>query len=174
MLKKNNLLLIVIILQISFFAIWSFVENKKLFNPQSKEILVEVLPVDPRDFISGNYFILAYKFNDAWRFKKKYITYHLRKKKGQIIYATLEKKDKYYLPTHISYTKPQKIKINQAIIKGKIGSYGNLEFGIEKYFINENKEQPNARKDKIEVLLKIDNNFSPRIKELYINDQKFR
>ncbi len=169
--KRSILLLIIVVSQAMFFLTWSFVEYSKLSDPKAKEILVKTIPIDPRDLISGNYFILRYEFNDSWRFKKKYR--NLYRKRGNTIYAVLEKKDQYYVPNYIINTKPQKIKENQVVIKGKIGVYGRLEYGIEKYFINENTKEPNPRKDKIEVLIVIDKNFSPKIRKLYVNDEEF-
>jgi len=169
--RRNILLLILVGLQAGFFLSWSVIEYSKLSNPKAQDILVKTIPVDPRDFISGNYFILHYKFNNIWDFKKK--AGNLYKKQGDTIYAILEKEDKYYVPNYISYTKPQKIKENQAVIKGAVGKYRRLEYGIEKYFINEGIKEPNPRKDKIEVLLTIGTDFSPRIKKLYVNDKEF-
>ena len=169
--KRNILLLILAGLQAVFFLSWSVIEYSKLSNPKAQDILVKTIPIDPRDFISGNYFILRYKFNNIWDFKKK--PGNLYKKQGNTIYAILEKEDKYYVLNYISYTKPQKIKQNQAVIKGAVVKYKRLEYGIEKYFINEGTKEPNTREDKIEVLLTIGTDSSPRIKKLYVNDKEF-
>jgi uncharacterized membrane-anchored protein len=169
--KRNILLLILVLLQAGFFLSWSIIEYSKLYNPKAKDIFVKTIPIDPRDFISGNYFILHYRFNNIREFRRK--AKNLYKKQNNTIYATLEKKDKYYVPIYVSHIKPQKIKKNQAVIKGKIKKYGRLEYGIEKYFINEGTKEPNLRKDKIEVLLAVGTDFSARIKKLYVNDKEF-
>ena len=169
--KKTKLLLLIVGLQVLFFLSWSFSEHSKLSDPEANEILVKTEPVDPRDLISGNYFILNYKFSRSWNFKKKQNLY--KKKRGLTVYAVLEKKGKYYEPNYISFAKISKVAKNQVIIKGKIKYGSRLEYGIEKYFINENTKEPNSRNDKIEVLLTIDKNFSARIKKLYVNDEEF-
>ena len=169
--KRNILLLMLVGLQAIFLLTWSLVEYSKLSDPEAEEILVKTIPIDPRDLISGNYFILRYEFSDSRSFKKKSL--NLYKRQGDEIYAVLEKKNQYYSPNYITYNKPQKIKKNQVVIKGKVGKYRRLEYGIEKYFINENTAEPNPRKDKIEVLLAIGKDYSPRIKKLYVNDKEF-
>lgn len=172
--KKNNILLLILVgLQALFFLSWSFIENSKLSNLTAQEIFVQTIPIDPRDFISENYFVLNYKFNHIRELKKQENLSSLHKKKDKIIYAILEKEGKYYVPSYISYTKPKKLKAGQAIIKGFVGSYGRLEYGVEKYFINEYTKEPDPRKDKIEILLIIGEDFSPRIKKLYVNDKEF-
>ena len=169
--QKNILLYLVVSLQVSFFLLWSFSEQQKLSDPQAKDILVRTIAIDPRDLISGNYFILHYEFNDSWRFKKK--KRNLYKKQGQIVYTVLQKNGLYYTPKYISYTMPKKIKEDQAIIKGKVIKYNRIEYGIERYFINENTSEPDTQQDKIEVLITIDHNFIPKIKDLYVNNLKF-
>ena len=170
--KKRNTLVFLVGIQAIFFLSWFFIEHSKLSDPKSKDILVKIVPIDPRDFISGNYFILRYEFGSALRFKKKKPR-DLYKKQGKTIYAILEKEGKYYKPNYIKYSKPQKIKESQIAIKGKIGRRGRLEYGIEKYFINENTREPNPREDNIEVLLTIGEDFLPRIKKLYVNNKEF-
>ena len=77
MLSKRNkiLLLAVVIFQLVFFSGWYLLESAKLSDPKSKVILVRIVPVDPRDFISGNYMILNYEFSSSWSFKNNKQTY---------------------------------------------------------------------------------------------------
>ena len=71
MLSKNKLLFLVVAIQALFFIGWYYLEYNKLHNPSSKVILVKTIPVDPRDYLSGNYFTLRYEFSDLWHFKNK-------------------------------------------------------------------------------------------------------
>lgn len=170
--RRNILLLILVGLQAGFFLSWSIIEYSRLSDPKAQDILVKTMPVDPRDFISGNYFILHYKFNDHWRFKKRPKDI-FRKRGGTTIYAVLEKDGEYYVPSYITYNKPKKIKDDQVVIKGQKAKRSGLEYGIEKYFINEGTKEPHPRRDKIEALLTIGKDFSPRIKKLYVNGKEF-
>ncbi|MFT7087161.1 MAG: putative membrane-anchored protein [Rickettsiales bacterium] len=161
--RKKSLLISIIFLQVLFFVFWAVSNELKLTNPKSKTILLETIPVDPRDLISGNYFILNYKIsqsgfsgNDLWN--------------GEI-FAVLKKQDQYYVLDYFSKTKPAKIKENQVVLEGE-KKRGRIKYGIEKYFINENTKTP-TRSDKVDVLLNIDDNFKPVIIKIYVNDKEF-
>lgn len=169
--KKNKALFIAVLLQIIFFGTWFVLEANKLSDPKSKIITVKTTPVDPRDLISGKYIILNYEFSNGWRFKSKET--HLDEKWGQEIYVVLTQKDRLFVPDYISFEKP-KIKEGQAAIRGKVGQYGRIEYGIEKYFINEELKEPDSRTDNIEVILVIDKNFNPTIQSVMVNGVEFK
>jgi len=167
--NKNKLLLIVAILQISFFICWYWLENNKLQNPKSQEILVKTTPLDPRDYLSGNYFILNYEISNINNYKdnKK-----IDKSKSTEIYAVLKKDKEWFVADYITINRP-KVREDQVAIKGTINpDSANIIFGIEKYFINENTNEPNRDK-KIEVLLIIGDDYSARIKAVLVDGVEF-
>ena len=169
--SKNKLLFLVAIVQICFFSGWYFLEHQKLSNPTSKTILVKTLPVDPRDYLSGNYLTLRYEFSNLWSFEgdnKK-----IREAAGSEIYVVLKQSESYYIPDYISLEKPL-VRDNQVAIKGKyLSSFGAIEYGIEKYFINENLKEP-KREDKVEVLLVVADDLTAQIKSVMVNGKEFR
>ena len=66
------------------------------------------------------------------------------------------------------------IKDNQVAIKGKyINNSMSIEYGIEKYFINENTKSPKIS-DKVEVVLIVGEGLKPRIKNLIVNNIEFQ
>ena len=164
--NKNFLLAIVIILQMLFFITWSLIEESKQSNPNAKTILLETVPIDPRDYLSGNYFTLSYAISNIGSFHK------YDKMRSGTIFAILKEQGKYYVPDYISSNKPEKIRNDQVIIKGQSDVW-HINYGIEKYFINQNTKTPN-RTDKVDVLVNIDKNSSPRIVKLYVNGQEFQ
>jgi uncharacterized membrane-anchored protein len=184
MLSKNKLLILIATIQILFFTGWYYLEYKKLHNPISKIILVKTVPVDPRDYLSGNFFTLRYEFSDFWYFgdnseKIKQtgteINAFLQKsgETGNEIYAVLKKNDIWYVPDYFSLEKPL-IKNDQVIIKGKFNKASQLiDYGIEKYFINENIKEPKFG-DKLEVMLVVGDDLTARIKSLIINGNEFK
>lgn len=184
MLSKNKLLVLIAVIQVLFFTGWYYLEYKKLHNPKSKIILVKTVPVDPRDYLSGNYFTLKYEFSDLWYFRDKNeriketgtkIHAFLQKsgEAGNEIYAVLKKKDLWYVPDYFSLEKPS-INSNQVAIKGKYNRASQqIEYGIEKYFINENIKEPKFG-DKVEVSLLVGDDLTARIKSLVINGNEFK
>jgi uncharacterized membrane-anchored protein len=171
--KKNrkNLLFLVVLLQALFFSTWFYIEKSKLSDPQSKTILVKTAPVDPRDFISGNYFTLNYEFSNSGGFKKRAVA-SIYQHNGKAVFAVLQKEGERFVPEYFTFNKPQ-IKSNQVAIKGMVEK-NRFKFGIEKYFISENQKEPNSRKDKVEVMLIIDENLQARIKGLMVNGEEFK
>ena len=62
------------------------------------------------------------------------------------------------------------IKNNQVAIKGRYNKISQkIEYGIEKYFINENIKEPKMG-DKVEVILSVEDDLTPRIKNVLINN----
>jgi len=57
--------------------------------------------------------------------------------------------------------------------KNKKTGYYSIEYGIEKYFINENTKAPKID-DKVEVILIVGEDLTPRIKNLIVNDVEFK
>lgn len=168
---KNKLLFLVAAIQVLFFVGWYCLEHNKLHNPESQTILVKTVPVDPRDYLSGNYLTLRYEFSDLWRFKGK--NQSIKEASGNEIYAVLKKDGSSYVPDYVSLEKPL-VRDDQVVIKGKYtGNFGRIEYGIEKYFINENTKEP-KREDKVEVMLVVGDDLTARIKNLVVNDNEFK
>ena len=85
----------------------------------------------------------------------------------------LKKNDLWYVPDYFSLEKPS-IKNDQVVIKGKFNKASQqIEYGIEKYFINENIKEPKFG-DKVEVSLTVGDDLTARIKSLIINDIEFK
>ena len=168
--NKNKLIALIAIVQIMFFVIWYFLENHKLNNPKSQEILVKTYPIDPRDYLSGNYFILNYQISNINNFDENK---KIDKTKKTEIFAILKKDKTLYIPDYISLEKPL-IRDDQVAI---IGTYNpnnfRIEYGIEKYFINENTKEPDREKN-IEVLLIIGEDYSARIKAVLVDGVEFK
>ena len=101
---KNKLLFAAATIQVLFFMGWYCLEHNKLHNPESQIIMVKTVPVDPRDYLSGNYLTLRYEFSDLWRFKGK--NQNIKEASGNEIYAVLKKDGSWYVPDYVSLEKP--------------------------------------------------------------------
>lgn len=195
MLSRNKLLFLIATIQVLFFSGWYYLESKKLNEPTSKTILVKTVPVDPRDFLSGNYLILRYEFSNLLiqknirsersRKAEEKIYYPIQenektegngaesKKTETEIYAVLKKDNIWYVPDYFSYKKPS-LSNDQVAIKGKYNKYSReIEYGIEKYFINEDNKEPKME-DKVEVSLIVGDDSIARIKNVMVNDIPFK
>ena len=101
-------------------------------------VLVRVQPVDPRDLFRGDYVILSYDFSrtppeaiqglsetDRWS----------RKTEGRPVYVTLvpDSDGVHMRAGQVSLLKP----VKGPFLKGQMGRYGRMEFGIEAYYVQE-------------------------------------
>lgn len=171
--QRNKLLIAVAIIQIIFFVSWYCLEDYKLQNPESTEITLETAPVDPRDLLSGNYFSLSYEMSNMNNFSNHHLIPTDNISKYREVYALLIK-GRYNCSPHLLFFSKPRLKKNEIAIKGKL--YRNspiIEYGIEKYFLNENTQVPDTNDD-IRVKLIIDKNFEARIKALIVNGRPFK
>lgn len=152
-----------------FFAGWSSIEHYQINREKNKRILLEAIPVDPRDLISGNYFILNYKVNNL----KSFDNYQdIVLKNDDKVYAVLKKNEDYFVPYKVFLYKPKITVKNFVVIKGNI-KYDRIDYGIEKFFINEKQKEP-TRDDKVEVSISIDKSLKVRIKKVFVNGQEIK
>ncbi|MSU78934.1 MAG: hypothetical protein EXS16_12670 [Gemmataceae bacterium] len=105
---------------------------------------VRVQPVDPRDLMRGDYVILSYEFS-----RQLPPNWDGMGRQGQPIYVTLvrEADGKHWRGAHSSFEKPHK----GPFLKGKMNQRGQLEFGIEQFFVQESKglEYENAVRSRL-------------------------
>jgi uncharacterized membrane-anchored protein len=101
-------------------------------------VLVRVMPVDPRDLFRGDYVILSYDFshtpqdgieglsaNDQWSSKWE----------GRTVYVPLvQDSDRvHWRAEKVTVVKPA----TGPFLKGQMGRYGSLKFGIEAFYVQE-------------------------------------
>jgi uncharacterized membrane-anchored protein len=102
-------------------------------------VLVRVQPVDPRDLFRGDYVILSYDFS---RVSPEGILGLSEKERGS--WSKLEGRA-VYVPlvrdtngVHYRAEKVTAVKPDAGLfLKGQMGRYGALEFGIEAYYVQE-------------------------------------
>ena len=102
-------------------------------------MLVRVVPVDPRDLFRGDYVILSYDFSRTPREGIEGLSLEERgswqKLEGRPVYVPLVRDS---IPGHwrserVTLVKPA----GGPFLKGQMGRYGSLEFGIEAYYVQE-------------------------------------
>lgn len=166
--KKTSLLIFLFLITISLLTFVG-IEEYNLNNPKHQKALLKTLPVDPRDLLSGNYFILNYEISNP----NNFTNYSPHIYQNEItVYAILEKNNKHFIPKYLSLQKPKSLNNNEIAIKGKF-SNRRIKYGIEKYFINENQKEPN-RSDNTEVLVTISKSHKARIYKIFVNDEEYK
>lgn len=101
---------------------------------------VRVEPVDPRDFLRGDYVILSYQFSRLpfdprfGKFEKAGFG-DIRELKGREIYVQLapEGDGKHWHAVEYSLEPPAK----EPYLKGKINDFGLITYGIESFYVQE-------------------------------------
>lgn len=104
--------------------------------------LVRVQPVDPRDWLRGDYVILSYEFSRLQRdgrtdFNVDQQFMFPEKLRDVPIYVTLarEPDGRHWQAVRFSREHPKE----GPFLRGKMNQFGMLEFGIESYFVQEGK-----------------------------------
>ena len=119
---------------IAIALIWLGIVSGILFYNEmlivkGQEVLLKIAPVDPRDFLRGDYVSLHYDINEMPKNSKYYGEY--RHFKG---FVTLKKqKDGTFIVDEVLETKPQK----QLFLKGEVRGKNIYYNGINKYFVKE-------------------------------------
>ena len=157
------------------------IASKQYTISTGKKVLLETVPVDPRDFLRGDYIILNYKISDL---DLSIVSPNKSDfKPGKNIYVKLEPREKYWAA--VSIKEKNDIKTDEIIVKGKIKhnyQQGHLmvSYGIENYFVPEGKgkeiEQSMRRGsgNTVSVEAIVDKFGNAVINKLYINDNEVK
>jgi uncharacterized membrane-anchored protein len=162
-------------------VLWVIVAAAMIISKQStlrsgKTVVLETVPVDPRDLLRGDYVILRYKIStlDLDHVKSEKPDY----KSGEVIYVRLEPKEKFWEATAVQAKRSAD---NKIYIRGKV-SYcysKKLEviYGIESYFVPEGEGKEiersmQGRKSSVSVEVVVDSSGNALIKKVYIDKDR--
>lgn len=95
-------------------------------------VMLRTFPVDPRDYLRGDYIILNYEISQIptstpWQVRE-----------NDDVFVVLEEKDGF---AHTSRIQPWKPGYGERFIKGRV-RHGRIEFDLEKYFVPEGLGTP--------------------------------
>ncbi|MCL2145288.1 MAG: GDYXXLXY domain-containing protein [Endomicrobia bacterium] len=169
--KKYFLLL----LSAWFLMIGSYTVYKESLLRYGKEVMLRVIPVDPRDLFRGDYVILSYEISSISGEQKIFGSYgeDAEEEKiyyGETVYVALIEDGEYYKGGNIYKSRPKR----GLFIKGKIRD-GAIVYGIENFFVpeGEGKIIEDARnRNKVSAKVFINSYGSALVKELYIDGKK--
>lgn len=149
-------------LQLLFFVGWALREESKLGDGVGHSILVRTVPVDPRDILRGQYMRLAYEWT-----RTGIAGMEESPPQGSEVWVVLGPEGEFYAPLRAERERPVLASPDEVAIHGRVGEWGRLEFGIEKYFVPEGTETPTAKE--LTVRLRVGNDGVPRIETVYRN-----
>jgi len=179
---KQTKFILAILLQI--FIIFAIVIFKVSVLTGGTEVLLKIQPVDPRDWLRGDYATFQYNISyiDSYLFGNEKI------RNGDTVYVILQKDKKYWIAQKVQKTKPTGK--NQIFIKGKVVS-GGLEsqakffshqrfrrsrihviYGIEEYYIPEGKARGFSFWNKKAIAkVSIDKDGNAVLKRIYVGNK---
>jgi uncharacterized membrane-anchored protein len=155
-------------LQVALFGLWAASEQAR-FDPEAgTSILVEVVPVDPRDLLRGQYFRLGYKFSRPQSFGVATPEAFDDTPEGSPVWVVLAPAGRFHEPLRVELAPPAGLGADEVLILGRKASW-SLEFGIERYFVPEGTPTPEI--DDLTVRLRVADDGSVRIEKVYLHDR---
>ena len=170
---KLKFLILVLALQSAWILGTTFVHERALIT--GEVIMLETRPVDPRDFLRGDYVILNYKISDvpSGRFAPV-VTNGLPA--GKIVYVALQKKGQFHEVVRAS-TEALTAREGEVILKGRTRYWWNtsegtihVEYGLERFYVREGTGSPSG---KITVEAAVPSSGQARIKQAYIDGRPY-
>jgi uncharacterized membrane-anchored protein len=167
MMTKRTKFILAGALQVAIIAAMIIVKMAILGN--GTEVLLPIMPVDPRDMLRGDYIDLSYRISNIPSYMQEGQPY----KSGETVYVVLRPTEGKSFAEKIQKTKPTAETI---FIKGRVVSnYGslNVKYGIEQYFIPEGKGQRinSAITNNSVAVVVIDSNGNAVLKHLLVNNK---
>jgi len=180
MTKQTKFILAIALQVVIIFAIIIF---KLSVLISGTEVMLRIAPVDPRDWLRGDYVTFQYDISNLGA----YYSSDEQIRNGDVVYVVLRQSGKYWVAQNVQKTKPTG---DELFIKGKVESggiesqadqfsypyFGNsslhIVYGIEQYFIPEGKGKNFSFGNKeVAAMVVIDNNGNAAIKKIYVNDK---
>ena len=129
-------------------------------------VLFRVIPVDPRDMFRGDYVILRYEFSNI---SPAGGDIYAAESAGREIYVTLvaDSDGRHWSANSATFERPA----SGRYMKGKVAGPGNVEFGIESYFVQEGKgkEYEEARTaHRLSAVVALTEDGEARLKDLVV------
>lgn len=139
------------------------------------DIILRVQPVDPRDFLRGDYVQLRYEIN---RLDLNAVAANGKFNRGASVYVELESKGAYHIPKAISRTKPETAYVIKGTVTSESGSSLNVSYNIESYFMPEGKARAlenvirGRSSSDVRIGVKVDKSGNALIHKIYVGDKE--
>ncbi len=149
--------------------------SKEHLLSTGQAILLETVPVDPRDMLRGDYVILNYKISTI---NLSQVTSELNSySAGQYVMIKLEPEGKLWQPKAVWVKNAPAGGVSiRGKVKSSLGAQLRLEYGLESYFVPEGKgskieeylRRNSAGMVTVEII--VDNKGRAMIKQILINE----
>jgi uncharacterized membrane-anchored protein len=168
-------LVIAAVLQTAVLA-WMVIDRTRLLKT-GQEVVLPILPVDPRDLFRGQYVRLGYDISNV----PIALLEGPRPTPTGVLYVTIaQQSDGTWKPVRLSGSKPQTVGDKQVVLKGRPAFRFPREnatavfvrYGIERFFVPEGEGprlEDMARDKKLSVLLAVDGSGTAAIKGIIID-----
>jgi uncharacterized membrane-anchored protein len=164
-------LFLVALLQSAALA-WMIYDRINLLET-GKEIVLDIVPVDPRSLFRGDYVILSYGIS---RLELNSLAGDTNFKQGSPAFLTIRKpSNAAWQPVSITKIYPQQVEKGHVVLRGKVKSGWQktirVHYGIENYFVQEGHVkvlEQQVRERKLQVLVAIRDNGEAAIKGLLV------
>ncbi len=171
---KKKLLFLVIGLQTLFLLGLVFQQERTLKN--GKLIMLETVPVDPRDLLRGDYVILSYPMSSI-PLNTMQPSVEVGSQ-GKTIYVLLEQHGKFYEKVAASYerlepSQRQILLVGTDVTAWSDPSMRRIDYGLERFYVPEGKGQLPWNK-KITVEVAVPASGKPVLKDLFVDGIPFR
>lgn len=156
---------------------WMIWERSHLLST-GREVVLEVIPVDPRSLFQGDYVALGYDITRVPVTEDKM-------RRGATIYVTLQKTGDRWHPLTTSTKKPENLPPDQVVIKGNVvyasaptstaPGQATVHYGIEDFFVPEGtglELEKLVGQKKLDALIAIDDAGNAGIKGLIVEGQR--
>lgn len=167
-------------------VLWTIIAQRQALLRDGKEIVLPVVPVDPRDLFRGDYVTLGYDLTPIKAMALDGRPSFDGLSKGAIAYVTLRQSvDDSWQVRSVSPRRPDRIDDGELLIKGRVayhfGAAGSpdesidVRFGIERYFVPEGTGallETKVRDKAIKALLAVGADGAAGIKGLLIDGQR--
>jgi uncharacterized membrane-anchored protein len=168
---KLKLFILVLLLQSGWLVGMAIKQEYALAHGST--VLLETVPVDPRDLLSGDYVILSYKISSLpFKLFSPAITNDLPS--GKTVYVALEKHGTFHEAVRAS-TNPIAPSPSQIVLKGHSISGWNhddvrVEYGLERFYIHEGTG--NIR-GKLTAQVVVPDSGQGTVKQLFVDGKPF-
>ncbi len=173
-------------------AIAALIVNRAMLLSHGREIVLNVVPVDPRDLLRGDYVRLGYAVSQI---STSVVQASGRQDTGRSIFVTLERQgqpeDGKWVPVAASPEPPAApVAENKIVLHGTMdwpwawlasdGAYSNaaavhVKYGIESYFVPENTGSDlelATRTNAVKAVISVDRDGNAAIKGLIVNGNR--
>jgi uncharacterized membrane-anchored protein len=174
---KTKLLVLLLALQAAWVIGTVAVQETRLRHGQV--VLLETVPVDPRDLLRGDYVILSYKISrlDAGLFVGGWTN---AVPDGTPVYVRLDKHGPFHEAIAASFT-PLEPEANRPVLRGRVsrnwGSTPNelrdslrIDYGLERFYVREGSGEPRG---KLTVAAAVPVSGQAIIKQVYVDGKPY-